>query len=76
MSGPKNKMQSSNVIINIQSTHNLIKEDVNDEENKNNNNEINIKGKCKSKEKIKNIFDGKEKKIYLATRRNQSTNKN
>ena len=76
LSGPKNKMQSSNVIINIQSTHNLIKEDVNDEENKNNNNEINIKGKCKSKEKIKNIFDGKEKKIYLATRRNQSTNKN
>ena len=76
-----NKMKSTNIIPKLNKLENIIKDDIKlnnqDEEIKNNNiNETKKKEKCKSKGKSKNNLLGKETKINVASKRNQSTDNN
>ena len=75
-----NKMNSMKVITRLSKLQNIIKEDIKpnnnkEEEIKNNNiNDNKKREKCKSKGKSKNNLAGKEIKINVALKRNQSTN--
>ena len=72
-----NKMKSSTQFPKIKKMENSSKDDLNDIENEDNKNNNKIrKTYCRSKTKSKNTFVGKETKIHISNKRNQSTNNN